>query len=240
MTLRRTVVGALQSLAGAFVWLSAVATYNRSAAQVGHDPAHSPYRDIKRGAGPRIVVGYLGGDRGRVPVGVSKGATFGLRYEVWLSGVTSLTAGVAYGQTSRFIVNPTDSAYKRTRGPVDNDVILTDLTLQFSLSGAKTWHGIAPYVSTGLGLAFGSNLPSDSSGYRFGTKFTIAPGAGVRFYPTRRLSIQTDTRVVFWKLRYPIDFKQLADDGTRVLALNAPETDWTVHPWISIGIGWTF
>ena len=222
------------------VLLTAVPAF-RLTGQVGHDPSHSPYHDIRRGTGPRLVLGYLGGERGTVPVSMTNGVTFGVRYEAWMGKSMSFTAGLAYGQTSRLIVDPFKDDSVRKSGPIDDDVILADLGLQLSLTGAKTFHGFAPFVTTSLGLAFGSRLPGDTSGYQFGTKFTFTPGAGLRWYPGRRVSVQADARLVFWKLRYPINYKTpLSNDGTRVLPLLAPETDWTIHPWVSLGVGWTF
>ena len=212
----------------------------RLCAQVGYEPGHSPFRDVRRGSGLRLATGYLGGDRGTVPVGPSDGATVGVRFETTLGSVASFTAGFAYGRTTRFIVFPYDSAGKRTTGPFDASVVLADLGLQLSLTGAKTFHGFLPYVGGSLGLAFGGNLPADTSGYRFGTKLTLAPGVGLRWYPARRFSVQADARALFWKLNYPITYKDLAADGTRVLPLTAPESDWTTHSWISLGVGWTF
>jgi len=212
----------------------------RLSGQVGYDPSHSPFRDVRRGAGVRFATGYLAGGRGTVPVGLSGGQTFGVRFETSLSRVVSFTAGVAYGQTTRFIVFPYDSAAKRTKGPFDSHVVLTDLGLQLSLTGAKTFHGLMPYLGGSLGLAFGHDLRADTSGYRFGSKLTIAPGVGVRWYPARRISVQADARAVFWKLSYPITYKDLAADGSRVRMVAASESEWTTHSWLSLGVGWTF
>src|SRR2546422_6058844 len=88
---------------------------DRLSAQVGYDPSHSPFHDVRRGAGLRFATGYLGGDRGTVPVGPSEGPTFGLRFETSLGPVASFTAGFSYGRTTRFIVFPYDSAGKRTK-----------------------------------------------------------------------------------------------------------------------------
>src|SRR2546427_3460367 len=96
---------------GAAVVLSVGPTV-RLSGQVGYDPSHSPFRDVRRGAGVRFATGYLAGGRGTVPVGLSGGQTFGVRFETSLSRVVSFTAGVAYGQTTRFIVFPYDSAAK--------------------------------------------------------------------------------------------------------------------------------
>ena len=68
----------------------------------------------------------------------------------------------------------------------------------------------------------------------------MAPEAGLRWYPARRLSVRTDVRLVFWRLKYPLDYKQPSSDNSRVLPLDAPLIEWTAHPWITIGLGWTF
>ncbi len=92
-----------------------------------------------------------------------------------------------------------------------------------------------------IGVAMGGGSPPDPSGYDFGTKLTVAPEAGLRWYPARRLSVRTDFRLVLWRLKYPLSYKQPSTiDGSRVLSLVAPLTEWTAHPWITIGLGWTF
>ena len=183
------------------------------------------------------------GGRGAVPVGISGGPTFGIRYETMLSGAVSFTAGAAYGQTTRRIVDPYVAKAVRTSKLIDCDVVLADLALQLSLSGAKSWHGFSPYVNGGMGIAVGSELAADSSQYTFGTKFAPEVGAGFRFYPIgiRRLSFQADIRAVYWRLQYPLSFKLASPaDGTVVLPVTAPDAQWTRHSWISIGVGWNF
>src|SRR5438552_6834268 len=161
-------------LGGVAVVLSVSPTV-RLSGLVGHDPGHSPYHDIRRGSGPRLVLGYLSGDRGTIPVSITDGVTFGVRYEAWMGKSMSFTAGLAYGQTSRLIVDPFKDDSVRKSGPIDDDVILADLGLQLSLTGAKTFHGFAPFVTASLRLAFGSRLPADTSRYQAGTKFTFTP-----------------------------------------------------------------
>src|SRR2546426_666626 len=154
MTLRRYVVRVVRPAAAAVVWLSVLASYNVVAAQVGHEPAHSPYHDVRGGGVLVFTFGYLGGS---------------------------------------------------------------------------------------LGVAIGGTSPRDTSGYKFGTKFTVAPNVGLRWYPARRLSVRGDVRLVLWKLNYPTQFKQpYPINGTPVLPGNASLTEWTSHPWATIGVGWIF
>src|SRR6266480_793481 len=129
------------------------------------------------------------------------------------------------------------------RGKVKSDLAQAEVGMLLRLTGGKTWHGFAPYVGTGLGLVFDTDSPGDTTGsrYRFGSKFTLAFASGVRWYPARRVVLNADVRAVFWRLKYPVSFHTpLASDGSRVIPLNERLTDWTVHPWITFGLGWTF
>jgi hypothetical protein len=229
------------------VWLSLTAVGlltafppARLASQVGYDPAHSPYRDAPAGGGLEFVAGYFGGGRGRIPVGISDGNTWGARYNISF-GSASLNLGAAYAQTTRRIVNPFVATANNTSALINCDVVLVDAGLQMALTGPKMWHHLAPYVGATLGLAFGSELATDTSGYTFGTKFTFGPTVGVRWYPARRISIITDFRLIFWRLQYPANYLEPnAIDGNRVLAVGSATSNWTAHPWISLGLGWSF
>src|SRR3989442_15912713 len=104
MTLRRYVVCPLRPAIAAIVWLSVIASYNVTAAQVGHDPGHSPYRDVRRGAAWVLTFGNLGGSRGSVGVGLSSGKTGGIPYEPPF-GPIGASPGPAYGRTDRSVLD---------------------------------------------------------------------------------------------------------------------------------------
>src|SRR5256885_4624697 len=186
----------------AVVLLAIVPSFNLSA-QVGHEPSQSPYHDIRRGGVGVITFGYLGGSRGGPGVGISDGHTGGLRYEVAFGNALGASLGIAYAQTTRFVVDPTKDSLSRRSGPVDTDVVLADVALQLALTGRKTWHGFAPYVGGAIGVAMGGGSPPDPSGYDFGTKLTVAPEGGLRWYPARRLSVRTDFRLVLGRPQVP-------------------------------------
>lgn len=213
-------------------------------AQVGRDPAQSPYRDITARAGPVAFAGYLTGDRGRAGVGPSGGLTVGMRYEFALGRSWVLQLGANYLQADRFIADPTEPETSPARriGPVATDILLTEAALQLRLTGAKSWHGFAPFIGAGGGIALDLNSPGDTtdSGYEFGSKFLVTAIAGTRLHLSNRLTIHVDGRATAWRLRYPISFHAAASDGSRVVPLAEPLTDWTIHPWVSLGVGWTF
>jgi hypothetical protein len=150
----------------------------------------------------------------------------------------------AYLMGDRFILNPAadSSSPARKTGPHPSNIGAAEIALQLKLTGGKSWHRLAPYVGTGLGVAFDIDSPGDTtrSGYTFGTKFTIDLMGGLRWYPTRHLMLNADGRLLWWRLKYPVSFHSLAPDGSRVLPLYKDVTDWTLHPWVSLGIGWNF
>jgi opacity protein-like surface antigen len=205
----------------------------RLSAQIGHDPSHSPYHDIQRGSMVRFVYGYFSGSRGRIPVGPSKGPTFGLRYEIAASGVFTFAGGLTYTQTDAYYFDPLDTVAPR-RGPVNNDLVMADLGLQASLTGGKSWHGLQPYVGATLGLVIGSTIGADTSGYSFGTKFSYGPEGGIRWYPTRRLSVELAYRLVVYSLDYPLSYRPT------LIPITGSLSQATAHPWATIGVGWTF
>jgi hypothetical protein len=219
--------------------LSNIPTF-RLSAQVGYDPSHSPYRDIPGGGRMTVTFGYLSGSRGAVGVGSTDGPTAGLRYETALGGALGVSVGLGYARTTRFVVDPTKPTASWRTGPFTDGVVLADAGFQLRLTGRKSWHGVAPYLGGALGLAIGAAAPHDTSGYRFGTKFTLMPEVGVRWYPARRTSVRADFQPILWKLRYPLSYKQPNPDGVQLLATTAPLDEYTWHPWVTIGVGWTF
>ena len=230
----------LPTQAAALVWLGVVASWNGATAQVGYDPRQSPYHDIPRGAVWALSVGHLGGSRGIVGVGASDGLTGALRYEVPF-GAVGASLGVAYARTSRFVEDYTKDSTSRRTGPFNDPVVLADAGLQLVLTGRKTWRRFAPFIGGALGVAVGRALAQDTSGYRFGTKITLAPNAGVRWYPGRRMSVRGDFRLLLWKLHYPLSYKVPNNiDHSTVLTATAPLDQWTAHPWATIGVGWIF
>lgn len=212
-------------------------------AQVGHDPAHSPYRDLQRGMGLFFQTGYLSGPRGRVPVGHSNGQTFTFGYELTIgSSPTSFWTTLTYALTDRFVMDPFKDDSVRKSGPFEDDILMIDFGLRFNLTGLKTWHGLAPYISASAGLAIaGGSDVVDSSGYQFRRKLTVSPGAGLRWYVGRRMAVTLEGRALAWRLHYPPDFRRISSsDGIPVLAGNLPENEWVIHPWFRAGVGWTF
>jgi hypothetical protein len=195
-------------------------------AQVGHSPTGSPYRDVRKGHTITVTGGYFGGSGGTVDVGPHRGEMFGGRYDIRSASALQIGLAVSQANLKRFILNPTLPPENRVTGPVQQSVTFLEIALQFNLTGGKSWHRIAPFIGSGLGLALASDTPADAL-FDFGNKFYMAPNAGLRFFLSDRLHLRGEARAAFWKLTYPSLFEN-------------ERSEWIVSPWLQVGLGYSF
>ena len=175
--------------------LSAVlllASAGSAAAQVGHDPNASPYRSLRYGQFVGFNAGYFNGSGGELGLAPHKGMTGGLRYDFLGAGTITVGLSASYGSLDRFIVDPTKPVETALTGPVRQSIIFTEGIVQFNLTGGKTWHGIAPFVSGGVGLVFAGSTPEDQSDFKFRTKLAVTPGIGARVFLSDRLFLRLE------------------------------------------------
>jgi hypothetical protein len=214
--------------------------------QVGHPPSQSPYRDVRFGSSLTAVFGNLGGDGGEARVGPHHGNSYGLRYGFRMSGFIEGGLSLSYMDLERFIVDPDDSVATRVSGPVEQNVVTIEAALQFNLTGGKTWHNIQPFLTGGLGYAFSSSTDADTTGFEFGKRFSISPGAGLRYYLGRRLQLRLEARRHFWKLKYPASFLEEpeeepgTEDNPNAVITSGKDSEWVSGWWLTGGIGFSF
>lgn len=213
--------------------------------QVGHEPRHSPFRDIERGKSFTAVVGYFGGNGGSVGVGPHSGITYGLRFDVKVSNTFNFGFSLTSAQLERLIIDPSDSVAKRVSGPVDQSVIMVDAAAIFNLTGPKSWNRLAPYLGADVGVAVAEKTAADSSGFDFGTKIMLAPVFGTRVMLGQRIHFRFEGRFNFWKISYPSSFNQepILDPGTPDApnaVLPDKRNEWSVSPWFTAGLAFSF
>jgi hypothetical protein len=217
-----------------------------AAAQVGHPPGRSPYHDISKGHTITALVGAFGGSGGKLGIAPHDGPVFGLRYEIRNSSAIALGVQVARGDLDRLIVDPFVAVADRVSGPVKQTVTFAEVDLQFNVTGGKSWHRVAPFVSAGLGLTFASSTPQDTSGFDLGRRVYLAPGAGFRLFLTDRIHLRGEARVAFWKLKYPASFtREPPDDpGTtedpHAVITDGNVSEWSTSSWLQAGLGFAF
>jgi hypothetical protein len=211
-------------------------------AQVGYSPKSSPFRDIRKGHTFTVMGGYFKGDGGRFGIGPHGAGVFGARYDIRSASALQLGIGVYHGSLERLIVNPFVVVANRVTGPVKQAVTFGEITLQFNLTGGKTWHRLAPYVATSGGIAFAAGTPTDTSGYSFGKKLYLAPALGFRFFLSDRLHLRAEARSTFWKLNYPTTFQKAPteDPSAPPVLAGASTREWVSSRWLQAGLGYSF
>lgn len=216
-----------------------------AAAQVGHAPASSPYREISRGLFVTPYVAFVGGGGGDFGIGPQDGTLVGAQVQIRANKFVGFGASVSSGTLQRRIVDPFVALAERDQGLVDQRLTLAEVQLQFHLTGAKSWRRLAPYAALGGGLAIAGSTPADTSGYEFGSKLFLAPAIGMRVALAPRLQLRLEARALYWKLNYPDSFRREPPDepGTPEDP-NAVITDgrldqWTITSHLKVGLSWS-
>ncbi|HEU5217954.1 MAG TPA: outer membrane beta-barrel protein [Gemmatimonadales bacterium] len=221
--------------------LLSVSVVSSARAQVGHDPAHSPYRTLRYGQFIGLNAGYFRGDGGQIGVAPHNGATVGLRYDFLGSGTISVGLAGSYARLERFIVDKNKPIETGKTGPFTQNTTLLEGILQFNLTGGKTWHGLAPYVSAGIGLALAAKLPADTSGFKFRTKGALTPALGARVFITPRLFLRLEARSTFWQVSYPGVYRvPPTSDPSKPPVVSGPGKEWVTSGWYTIGLSYAF
>jgi hypothetical protein len=209
-----------------------------AAAQVGHPPDESPYRDLEYRQELTPTFGVLGAKSDRAGVLPRSATLVGLRYQVYIAGPISLNASVSTAFSERDVIDPKQVAAKRLVGTQDVSVYAADVGVALGLTGRKSWHRIVPEVRAGVGLVTTAQQ-ADASGYEFGTPFAFTFGGGLKLVGLGRFQLRADVGERFFKQKYPDSFYAKASDNTAVLE-NSARSFWTNHSLATLGVSFLF
>ena len=207
-------------------------------AQVGHEPAQSPYTDLEY---RQELTAYGGYASARVdPAGVTPQSApiAGLRYEIYLAGPVSLATDLSAMFAERTVLDPTKPRAQRLVGTETAPVYGANVAVALGLTGRKSWHHIAPQVSAGIGVVH-SQAADDTTGYKFGTPFAISLGGGLKFVSSGRLQVRADVGTRLFKQKYPDAYYRTTSDNTAVL-VDTPRSVWTRHSLLTVGVSVLF
>ncbi len=236
---RGTVVAGLV----AALCLGAAPSPARGQQAVGHEPENSPYRDIADHQGFTLFVGHFDGAPGPAGVGPQSATAFGARLQIRLSNPIDLWATIAEARSSRLVLDAsTDTA--KSLGTKPLSFLMYDLGLALNLTGDKTWHGLAPYVGVGLGVATPSQVKIDPGGFQLGTSFALMPTIGTRWFVLPPLAIHLEVRDYLWRIQYPLQFYNSyyysGTTATPILHTGISDRMWTHDFVFWAGASYTF
>jgi hypothetical protein len=214
----------------------------RLSAQVGHDPATSPFRDVTTRQALTVFGGRFNGNESEAGVGAMPGPMLGLRLQTRLSGPLDLWISVAGVNSTRLVVNPDSPLTSRTTGPINYDLMLLDMALGFNLTGLKTWHGLAPYISIGGGVEIPTQGRTDPGGYEARQNFMFIPSIGTRLALSRRISATFELRD--YLIRYEWPYAYLHPTNVAVPPVLDPrkydDKDLTSNLGLTLGLSYRF
>lgn len=208
-------------------------------AQVGHDPARSPYTDLEYNQEFTLLGGYLRTRHDPAGIAPQSSPMLGVRYELTLAGPLALSSDLFGAHTTRDVIDPLRPAKTRAIGTQNNLELGADIALAMNLTGRKSWHSLVPQIRGGIGLIRNS-AKDDSSGFAIGTPLAFSYGFGVKFVPGGRYQIRADLSDHVFKLTYPDAYYRLASDNTSVVDAGSLKSFYTHHTGLTIGVSYLF
>ena len=202
----------------------------------------SPYRFIDNRQDAGIFVGIAGEKRGELGLGPGGGTLFGARYSIDISGPVAIELS-GYGMpTDREVYGVQPGTGLVAKGKNDVLVMAVDARLRFTLTGPRTWHGMAPFILAGGGVVGSFESPTaleedipleDRFGFGPGTLFLT--GGGFRWIPSSRLTLRADATLQLWRIKAPVGFQEIAADLGPY-----PDKNWVGIPTAVLGLSFRF
>jgi hypothetical protein len=210
-------------------------------AQVGYTPARSPFRDIENAQELTLLVGNFHAHRDPADVGPQSGLLLGLHYEWRAGGPAYLVTEVTRMSSDRRLIDPLKFGAARELGTVSRPLYSADVGLGLGLTGGKSWHHLVPEFTGGVGLISDLKSAADSGGFKFGTRFALNFGAGLKWVPSSRWALRGDITDRAYTIGYPEAFYTTpVGGGTPVIPVTQSKSFWTNNPAFTLGISRMF
>jgi hypothetical protein len=231
------VIRSIAPIVGATLLCSAAAV----GAQVGYPPSRSPYVDLEHAQELTFIAGQYHAHRDPADVGPQSGLLLGAHYEWRAGGPAHLTAEFARVSSDRRLINPFKPvAAGRELGDASRPLYTGDVGLGLSLTGGKSWHHIVPEIAAGAGLISDFHAQADSGGFKFGTRFALTWGGGIRIVPGGKWQIRGDVKNRLYTIGYPQTYYVAPIGGTAVIPQTQAKSFWTNNPAFTLGLSYLF
>jgi hypothetical protein len=211
-----------------------------ASAQVGYPPRRSPYIDLEHTQEITLLAGYFKG--GGDPAGVAPGSgpIIGAHYSWRVGGPAHLTSELAYIQSKRHVLDPAKPPATRDLGEKDWPLYTANVGLALSLTGAKSWHHIVPEVQGGIGFISDMKGKADVGGFKYGTRFALSWGAGVRYVPGGRFQLRADIHNRLNTISYPDAYFRSTTASVSPILTTDSKSVWKNNPALTLGVSYLF
>lgn len=171
----------------------------------------TPYRWIERGTRVGLVGGYIFTNRGDPEFGPGSSPFLGARLRARLSSPLSLEIGVGYGNSNEYVIDPRLDGGPAVVDTVNADWLIIQASLQFALTGARSYHKLQPFVVLGGGVLQGLSTgasdalasPQQPFKYEIGTAGLVHLGVGAEYDVSSRVGLTFEVRDNLWRVKTP-------------------------------------
>ena len=205
-------------------------------AQVGTAPDKSPYRDRDYNRDWTFFAGHFSGEPDPVGVAPSSGPMAGARWQMHLTGPMYFGVRLAGGSIDRTIIDPSKVIEERVVGTETVPMLFADAQMEMTLTGHKTWHGLAPFLNAGFGIVADVRGSNDVGSYRFGAPFSMTFGAGMSYSITRSMNLRFDWSNYIYRITYPTTYYIKTTEDPPVLPQGASRSYWRRNPTFLFGV----
>jgi hypothetical protein len=207
-----------------------------ASAQVGHPPDRSPYKDRDYNRDWTLFGGQFSAEGDPLGVAPNSGPIAGIRWQMHMTGPIYFGVRLAGASVERTIIDPAKRIAERTVGTEKVPMAFADIELEMSLTGHKTWHGLAPFVNGGFGFVGDLRGANDVGSYRFGVPFTMTLGTGVSWTPARNWSVRVDWSNFIYRIQYPTTYYLKVTEDPAPLPAGAARSFWRRNPALMVGV----
>jgi opacity protein-like surface antigen len=214
-----------------------IATVATSAqAQVGYPPDRSPYQDRDYNRDWTFFAGHFNAQPDPAGVAPTDGPMAGVKWQMHMTGPIYFGLRLAGGSIDRTIKDPSKVLAERVVGTEQVPMLFADGALEMSLTGHKTWHGIAPFFNAGFGVVADVRGSNDVGSYRFGIPFSMTFGAGASYAVAKNWSVRFDWSNYLYRISYPNSYFIKTTSDPPILPPGSPTSYWRRNPAFMLGI----
>ncbi|MBC7844198.1 MAG: hypothetical protein H7099_17945 [Gemmatimonadaceae bacterium] len=206
-------------------------------AQVGSTPESSPFRDLEIRQDLTVLAGPSFGGHDKAGAAPRGGYAIGARYDINLGkSPLAFTASVMRQTATRDILQPGQPLANRVGLNVSQPLWAIDGAFTLLLTGNRSWHSLVPSATFGGGIVTDNKAVTDSSQFKFGTRFAPLFGLGIKFAPLRsRWTVRADFTNRFYSVSYPQTFRDSTPNVPRILTGNT-KSSWTRNTMLTLGL----
>ncbi|MES3033341.1 MAG: hypothetical protein V4813_05025 [Gemmatimonadota bacterium] len=212
-------------------------TTTLSAQNVGSMPEQSPFRDVEKRQAFAILAGPVFGGKDAAGAAPRGGMAVGFRYDIPLgSSPIAFTSTLMRQSSKRDVLQPGQPLANRIGATVSEPLWMLDAAFTLLLTGNRSWRSFVPGVTLGAGLVAGGSSVTDSSNFKFGTRFAPSGGLSLKYAPVRsRWTVRADLTSRLYSVPFPQSFRDSTPGIPRIVGVNS-KNDWVLNTMLTLGL----